>query len=174
MPDRQPESAFVNLLTGCQSALFAYICATTGKPDEAEDILQRTNVILWEKQDDYDPARDFLPWARGIARFEVLAWRRESAGRDTLLSDDMLARIEARLEERSDELDARRRALRLCLEKLTDDQRRLLEDRYNPQMSVAQLAESMDRPVKAVYQRLFRARATLTKCVESTMEADDT
>jgi RNA polymerase sigma-70 factor, ECF subfamily len=39
-------SEFVQLLTGSQSRLYAYICSLTGRAASARDILQDTNVVL--------------------------------------------------------------------------------------------------------------------------------
>ena len=60
-----PESIarFVQLLTGLQSRLYAYLCTLLVRSDDARDVLQETNVVLWKKAADYDPTRPFEPWA---------------------------------------------------------------------------------------------------------------
>jgi len=30
---------------------------------DADDVLQETNLVLWRKTADFDPAREFMPWA---------------------------------------------------------------------------------------------------------------
>src|SRR3954454_14411357 len=40
---------FVQLLTGVQSRLYAYICSLVGDSAGARDVLQETNLALWNK-----------------------------------------------------------------------------------------------------------------------------
>ena len=71
--------AFVGHLTGCQSLLYGFICALLGGAEGAGDVLQETNIVLWNKAHEYDPARPFLPWAYTFARFQVMAWRKKQS-----------------------------------------------------------------------------------------------
>jgi len=41
-----------------------------------EEISQAVAVIMWRKWDKFEVGSDFMKWARGIARFEVLKYRR--------------------------------------------------------------------------------------------------
>ena len=38
---------------------------------DAQDVFQRTSLVLWQKFDQFDSDRDFLPWACGVAHYEV-------------------------------------------------------------------------------------------------------
>lgn len=44
---------------------------------DAEEVLQETSIVLWNKWDQYDPERDFVKWACGIARYEVFRYLRK-------------------------------------------------------------------------------------------------
>src|SRR5687767_1685246 len=79
----------VRHVTSCQSALYAYGCALLGTSTGAADVLQETNVVLWEKAGEYDHDRPFLPWAYRVAHFQVLAYRKRLS-RDKLVFDDEL------------------------------------------------------------------------------------
>ena len=70
----------MQLLTGTQSRLYAYICSLIGGAAGARDVLQETNLVLWDKAQEYDPARPFLPWAYRIAYLQVLAYRKQPRG----------------------------------------------------------------------------------------------
>ena len=62
-----------------------------------------TAVVLLEKWEDYDPERPFGRWALGIAKLEVLQWRRQQARSLNVLSEDaMLLLAEAAAEQASD------------------------------------------------------------------------
>ncbi len=67
---------FVQHLTASQSALYAFVVALIGRTDEANDVLQETNMKLCKRADKYDPQQPFLRWAYVFARFEVMAWRK--------------------------------------------------------------------------------------------------
>ena len=66
---------FVSKMTASQGDLRAFITSLMpGNPD-VEDVLQETNIKLWQERGKYDPAREFCPWAPTIAKFEVLHYR---------------------------------------------------------------------------------------------------
>jgi DNA-directed RNA polymerase specialized sigma24 family protein len=44
---------------------------------------------MWRKWDTFDPATDFMRWARVIARFEVLKFRRTMARDRHVFTDDL-------------------------------------------------------------------------------------
>ena len=47
--DQRRGAAFMELYAPCQRRLFLYIVMLTGDTTVASDILQDTNVVLWEK-----------------------------------------------------------------------------------------------------------------------------
>ncbi|MBX2851645.1 MAG: hypothetical protein KTR15_07875 [Phycisphaeraceae bacterium] len=59
------------------------------EPHLAEKILQRTNVVLWEKSQDFQPGTNFQSWAYKVVQFEVLTYRKR-AGRERHLFDSEL------------------------------------------------------------------------------------
>jgi RNA polymerase sigma-70 factor (ECF subfamily) len=56
--------------------------------------------------------------------------------------------------------------LRGCLEKLPEDQRNLVQRRYEPGASVQGIAEEDGKSEGAISQALYRIRAALQQCVE--------
>ena len=48
----------------------------TADPELAKDVLQETNRLLWRRAPDYDPRREFLPWAFAHAFNQVRAARK--------------------------------------------------------------------------------------------------
>ncbi|HVJ69575.1 MAG TPA: sigma factor, partial [Caulifigura sp.] len=72
-PGRSEE--LVSLITWHQRRLFAYIMSLVRSPNDAEDILQEVNVVLWRKRDDFHAGTDFLAWAFRISRTQVMAFR---------------------------------------------------------------------------------------------------
>ena len=54
-----------------QSRIYAYILMLVHNHNDAEDLLQETASILWEKFDEYIPEKSFAAWAVGIARNKI-------------------------------------------------------------------------------------------------------
>jgi RNA polymerase sigma-70 factor, ECF subfamily len=54
---------FVAIYTRHQRKLYRYVAALLTRSDDAEDVLQETARVLWQKFDEYQPEEPFLPWA---------------------------------------------------------------------------------------------------------------
>ena len=80
---------FVRLLTGEQTSLFAYIATLLGDVNDASNVLQQTNMVLWKKADEFAPGTSFHAWARKVAYFQTLAYIRDKK-RDKLVFDEEL------------------------------------------------------------------------------------
>jgi RNA polymerase sigma-70 factor (ECF subfamily) len=161
---------FAQRLMGCQSALYAFVATLLGRLEGAQDVLQNTNVALCRRSVEYDPARPFLAWAYGFARFEVLAWRKRQE-RDRLVLDDAL------LDQVADELqadpglaDLQLAALEGCVDRLPRPHRELIAARYHRGEAVQSIAARLNRPQNAIAANLYRIRKALIDCVQARIE----
>jgi RNA polymerase sigma-70 factor (ECF subfamily) len=68
---------FATLITASQRKLYAYIHSLLDNSAAAWDVLQETNVVLWQKQAEFRPGTKFDAWAFTVARFQVMAWLRD-------------------------------------------------------------------------------------------------
>ena len=160
---------FVAQITRCQRHLHAFILSMVWNPAEADDVLQETNLVLWEKVSEFDAARPFLPWAMRFAQFQAMAWLKRHK-RQRLVFDDDLAKLladEAAMDEPA--FDVRRVALASCFQKLRPEQRELIARRYEPEASVNAMAEAAGTTAKAISDRLRRIRHALLECIEKTI-----
>src|SRR3954451_13479307 len=109
---------FVERFVRSQDRIYAYVVTLLPNRADAEEVFQQTCLALWKKWDQFDPARDFVAWACGMAHYEVRNFlRRPDRGR-VYLSEDALSEVaEARLDAH-DALEDRRRALQKCLDGL--------------------------------------------------------
>ncbi len=162
----------MQLLTGTQSRLYAYICTLTGAAASARDVLQETNLALWDKAHEYDPERPFLPWAYRIAYLQVLAYRKKCT-RNRLVFDEQLVSelAEESLDQGADD-DRRLEALGHCMDKLPVHRRDLLDRRYLHGESVDQIAGHLRKAPNVVAASLYRIRKTLMECIESSLVTD--
>lgn len=165
MGEMKPSEEFASLYTGCQSRLYAFICSLLGSANDAADVLQETNLVLWQKSDEYMDGTDFLAWAFRVAHLQVMA-HREKRGRDRIsFNDDLLMTLARETSEYQREADDRLPALSNCISKLSQRNQELLRKRYGLGVSVKSLAEELDRSASAVGVTLHRIRAALTRCI---------
>jgi RNA polymerase sigma-70 factor (ECF subfamily) len=160
---------FVAQITKSQRQLHAFILSMVWNAAEADDVLQETNLVLWEKVAEFDASRPFLPWAMRFAQWQALAWLKRHK-RQRLVFDDDLAKLladEAAMAEPV--FDARRVALASCFQKLKPEQRKLIARRYEPEASVNAMAEAAGTTAKAISDRLRRIRNALLECIEKTI-----
>ena len=75
--DAIQQAEFVGQITRHQSMLRAYIISLMPGMDGVDDVLQETNIVLWEKRSNYQPGTNFRAWACAIARLEVKTQRRK-------------------------------------------------------------------------------------------------
>lgn len=157
---------FVSLLVRHQRPIYAFLTALVPNPTERDDVYQQTCLLLWERYDEYDPARPFFPWACGFARnkaFEHLRRRRREA---PTLSPESLTRIATAREVGDATAEARRTALDACIRKLSEDQRNLLQQRYAAGLPLKDLADVLATTAAALTMRLQRIRHALLRCIE--------
>ena len=141
MPNRQDPSEFVKLLT--QSQPRAYVRALVPNPVDAQDVLQQTNALLWEKVDEFRPGSNFNAWAYKVAYMQTLAYRRDRARNRLVLSDAAVERLATDAADAFRDLSEREIALNQCLEELSERQRSLLRRRYEPDGSVQDPADEL-------------------------------
>ena len=159
--------ADVQQLTACQGRLRGFILASLGNYADTADVLQRTNLILWKKAAEFTPEADFVPWALSIARYEILAFRRDSHRDRHVFSDDVTnLMLESAASEVADHGE-RTAALRRCLEKLPRRNRDLLSMKYGSGKTIRELARDAQRSEDSIKSLLLRIRKSLERCIES-------
>lgn len=167
--DKTQHQRFTELFLTHQNRIYRFICAMVPNGTDVDEIFQQTSLTLWEKWESFDLDREFLPWAFGFARNHACNYVRKQVrrGEKVSLSPELMATLAAEYESRSDELQVRRQALRGCLAKLREDQRRLLEARYNCAASMESVAADAGMSVAAAYKAISRIRKSLRGCVRA-------
>jgi RNA polymerase sigma-70 factor (ECF subfamily) len=167
--DVQP---FHQLLTGAQSSLYAFICSLLGGASNSRDVLQETNLVLWEKADQFDRSREFLPWAFQFAHLQVLAFRRKQTRDRLIFDDELVADLAAQFTDRVKSVDARLEALNECLGKLPAPERQLVRRYYERGGAVESISNALGITANTVAARLYRIRKTLSACVQRTLQLE--
>jgi RNA polymerase sigma-70 factor (ECF subfamily) len=149
-----------------QPAVAAFINAVVRDFHDAQDILQRTAVTLVQKSADYDPGQPFIAWALGIARIELLRYRRESQRDRLQLDESALDAVAGAAERMADDSAEMRQALDSCYEKLAGKPRETFRLYYFEALKRTRIAELLGISTNAVFVALHRARTSLRRCME--------
>ncbi|MGL4513017.1 MAG: sigma-70 family RNA polymerase sigma factor [Lacipirellulaceae bacterium] len=160
---------FIRMFGKAQSSLHSYLLGVTLNPSDADDLLQEVNLALWRKRSSYDPSQEFLRWAIGFAKTQVLSHRARSAKSKLVFSDEAVQALAADWQEDHSYHQTRLEALANCVGKLGDLENQILYDLYGRNRSVRDLAEARRMPQSTVYKLLDRIRKALVRCVEVTV-----
>jgi RNA polymerase sigma-70 factor (ECF subfamily) len=161
-----PTEAFLKEFASQHDRIFAYIFSLLPHRPDAEDVFQRTSLVLWQKFDRWEPGSDFLSWACSVAFYEARNFIRV-ASRDRLRFGEAL--LESLAKERAESLrrrDDRVAALQDCLKKLDQAERELLRRAYVDEESIRELARRDGQAAQTLYNRLNLIRKRLLLCVD--------
>jgi RNA polymerase sigma-70 factor (ECF subfamily) len=161
----QESEVFVQLLTAEQLKLLYYIAKLLGDPNEAQNVLQETNLVLWRKAAEFRLGSNFSAWAHNVAYWQVRAFVRDRQRDRHVFSEELIEQL-ASHEEHAFDPDMRL-ALRHCLSQTSVPNMELLRQRYQAGLSIKELADRLGKKTSAVKVSLLRIRRALLKCIEA-------
>ncbi|TWU30463.1 sigma-70 family RNA polymerase sigma factor [Bythopirellula polymerisocia] len=157
---------FVELLGAHERELIAYVYALTMNWNDAQEIMQRVRIRLWQQFDSYDEAKPFGAWARAVSYYLVLAFRKEKSRQREYFAEAVLELVSETYERGVDQAVQRREALMKCLDKLSAEQRGVVDRCYANNEKIVDVAQQMGITSGALRQSLFRIRKSLQDCVQ--------
>ncbi len=174
MPDEQSchTDKFIQLLTKHQSQLRGFINASVGDYTQSEDVLQKTNLALWKKVDEFQPGAEFMPWAMAVARFEILSHFRDCSRKRPVFSPEVAELMADAAATLVADVPSRQTALRECLKRQPKNSREALRLRYVEQLSIDEISAATDRSADGVKSFLLRVRKSLRECIEKILAQD--
>jgi RNA polymerase sigma-70 factor (ECF subfamily) len=172
MGEQERTREFLQLLTASQRALYAFIRAQVNSRADADDLVQQTTAILWEKFASFDATRSFVAWACGIAWREVLSHRRQCRRRRVELGDELGEVLAEKLASASSEVDQRLDKLHECLGLLKPESRQLVELRYFKDESVDRIAARSGSSESSIFKTLTKVRQLLLDCVQRKLKEE--
>lgn len=165
---------FVQLYTSHEVRLRALALSLLPQLEDANDVLQETSVVLWEKFSQYAAGTSFFAWAAAIMQRKAKEFRRTRSRHTHLFSDDVLQQIAAEAVALSEFMVERERALHQCIAKLGLKHRNMLRLRYEKGSSIKGISAALGRTEGSVRQGLARIRKFLSDCVARHMAAEGT
>tara|TARA_Y100001960_G_C14725715_1_gene854762 strand:- start:1061 stop:1516 length:456 start_codon:yes stop_codon:yes gene_type:complete len=134
---------------------------------DAAEVVQVVSLKLWEKWENYDQERPFLPWAMRFAYLEILKWRQRLARERLVFSDELLQQLHSTHEELDSLMEVRREILGQCLERLNEEDQELIRLRYTGRHgAIKEEAERTGKKMHKLYYALERIRVALLNCIE--------
>ena len=163
---------FMRLFLSCEPRIFAFIRSLVFARADADDVLQETALVLWEKFDQFEPGTRFDRWAFRIAHFQVM-YHRQKKARDRLrFSDALVEQLGEDMVAESQQLEATQDALAQCLDKLPAPDHELIRRRYRSDTTNREVARDSGRSESAISRALNRIYLKLLRCIEGTLARD--
>lgn len=163
---------FLALYSRHAKYVYRFIRTLVSSQQDAEDAFQEVSGILWQKYHQYRPGTNFGAWAIQIARFSVSNTRKRNRRTGPQLSDQVFDAVAEDATEMHDLLEKQHLALADCYRQLSSSERQLVDQRYQGDISVKELARRLNRPLRTVYRLLDRIHSNLLNCIESKVEGD--
>ena len=175
------KQAFSELVLQYQSMVRGYLARKIYDPDEVFDVAQEVFLAAWRNLPQFDPARDFAVWLRGIARHHAVDYLRDTIKRrahEICETEEALMVHHAEMTEAGGEGDDltedRLAVMGECVEKMKElgglsyD---VLTMRYFQNVSSVLIGERIGKKQNAVRILLMRIRQALRDCIEQTIRA---
>lgn len=160
---------FLKLFVDNQKTIYSYIFAMVYDNSVADDVFQDTTALMWERFESYVEGTNFGAWGITIARYKLMDHFKQNRHKYASMSDELLETINLTAQNHLETIDQRIPALRKCIGNLRDQDRKLLEIRYEKEMKVKEIAEKVNRPIQGLYQAMSRIHHTLLRCIEATL-----
>lgn len=157
-----------------QGRVFAYIVTLIPRWTDAEEILQRTSVVLWRKFDEFDRSTNFVRWACAVAYLETLKYLKQEGRRQQVFKEAVLDQLARTRVAHSDLLENRHLALDDCVALLPPSDRAIIEHYYfQGRKTAAEVAEELGRPANTILKALIRIRASLQRCIDEKASSEE-
>ena len=173
-PDPSRHEEFVSLYVRHEPAVFSFVLAMVQNTADAEDVVQRASLTMWRCFDQYKPGTNFRNWAFQVAKNAALNHLTKRSRDRHVFGEKLVELLAEQSEERSENLDARRRALDSCLEKLPPADHTMVAGCYAEGATIRSFAEQAEETANKIYKRLNRIRGQLRKCVERQLGFEET
>lgn len=184
------ESALAALYDRHGSAIFALVLRLSGDRATAEEVVQETFLVLWDRAERFDPGvASLATWLRTIARNRTLDRFRATARRPRLVSLEPAAEGPGRLEalgvgelvavgsSGEDPLELtlaseQRAAVAAAVATMPDDERTVIIMAYQQDLTQVEIAERLGWPLGTVKTRTRRALRRLREALGDTDALD--
>ena len=153
--------AFETLYRQYAPRLYRYFAKLLSQPELIEEILDDVMIVVWQNAARYDGTAKPSTWIFGIAHFKALKAR---ARLNKIPAEPPVHPAEATYADAPEALlmyDGLRHELRRALERLSPEQRAVVELTFHEERSYQEIADIMSCPINTVKTRMWHARQYL-------------
>ena len=170
-PKSSPEKhdQFLRLYVVHEPAVRGFVRSLLPTREDTCEVMQEVAVVLWRKFSELEQADDFRRWAFGVAKIEVMAWRRDRARDRLILNETAIVALAQNVEQRQSYLESQRDALEHCLNRLTPEHRNVLQQAYAENRRIDRIAAELGRSAMSLYKLLHRLRVSLVECTRNVL-----
>lgn len=154
------DDALRSLYAAYGRSMYAYALRLIGDPSTAEEAVQQSLVVVWQRAGQFRGDGRIITWLLGIVHHKSLNLLR---GRDHVSLEELLIPLKAGEESPVRQVEAldRQRLIRSGLEQLPIEQRSVLELVFFHHLSMEETGRVLDCPTGTVKSRLFAAKNSL-------------
>jgi len=160
--------------TKAQPVISAFILSVVPSVQAAEDILQEVALDVVRSYKNYNKDKSFIAWSLGVAKNEILVYRRKHARDRHIFDEELVDKIGAVYQEKSDEIQELKSALKICIAKLQSRAQKILKMRYSWGLDVRQISTQLGTSSNAVFVALHRIRTALNECIARHLNVEKT
>ncbi len=173
-PNRELHEEFVALFVRHEAAIHSFVLALMPDFESAEEVVQQASMTMWRRFEQYEAGTSFRNWAFQVAKFTALNCLKTMRRDRHIFSQQLLELLADQAQERADGLDAQRRALNHCIERLADQDRQALATAYLEDNTIKAAAILLGQSPNSLYKQLNRIRAALLNCIERRLGLEGT
>lgn len=169
---RGDADAFAQVVERCQHVVRSVLLRETADAELSDELAQEALVRAWQKREQYRPGSSPRAWLITIARNQLMEHHRR-LDRDRRHVADLVREELLRHRPPDDGTDGRRlAALRICLEGIGEEHRRLIEMVHGDGVTSEEAASALGIKPEACRQRLSRLQRKLRECAEKRLGGD--
>ena len=163
---------FLRELMVYRKRIYAFILTLVSNSSDAEEIMQETVAVMWEKYQDIETVSNFVSWGVRIAHFKVLEFRKKKYQSKVKFDNELLDSVLGGAAAVNEQVDERFEALEKCLAKLDNKSRQLVKLRHQSGNTIKSIAESLAMDKRVAYRQVGLVHDQLLRCVRRTLREE--
>ena len=173
--ERPKGDVFVRQLLANEKRIYAFILALVPSLSDADDIMQETAALMWEKYMKMEHASisNFAAWGTRIAHFKILEYRKKAYDKRIQFNNDVFDNLLGGAVAVSEGIDDRFEAMKKCLSKLSPYDRRLIQLRHQKEETTKSIAGRLGVSVDLIYKKVPRIHGILLRCIQKTLRMQE-
>ncbi len=156
---------FLKLFAADRERIYVFIFFLLPNHADAEDVFQKSSLVMWRKIDQLTDEGIFFTWACAVAKFEVRNFVSRMARERLTFSSEMLDRLGEERTARPAIASSRLDALRACVAGLPISDRQLIDILYSHDAPLNEFAKQQGKALQTLYNRAAILRQRLADCV---------